>query len=745
MKIRQHLIPVFCTLLLVPTSLWAQKKVKYEDILPAILASEPTKAIATIKGYLIDEPLNASMFLQMSLIYEKRFLESDPLRQYKRAVRNATLARRSYEGTDRFLNEKEVKKNKAQYVNFAQLNEKGKSVVPYDSIKSRVTRSLEEIRLFEKNVPDIYNAFTESYSHYYRANKIFTEIVGRYKNLKELYLLYDENLEGEFKRMKNHYDSALIHFNRYKEKTAQYDVGYDQQLEVKEIKVYRLDGLAVNINFLQEEIPIWNYSAWADGIRSYVEASITDLRAGLIRNEKLINQRLKRTGAEYDSDGFQTLTVDKELLFNLRKYDLNSVIEPLLLYKQAKHGLLYRKFLNETNDSLAAPDLDRKLYNYGQLINNILKADTILSTVQKRNVLTSYDKYKSFLDSYYSGQTGISTYVSEERATNKGDFSSYVDSIRALTFTKYPLDTVHHSIRHKRVEYPLSINPWPLDSMIKDQPITTHVVTTIDGSRYIGGVKKGKKNSLISSYIMRISPENKVDWYHEFKVEMDTTVADSHTRVALLEATAGRCVFVINGTHAQSEAQMNLFFVYDEEGNEKVQRDLLVDDFPRTIDFVERTNTFLITFKGSQMSQSIDKQGALTMANYNVLGDLLWQSKKMYAGNVTDLVTTDLGFLVVGNYTSVKDANGRIVTAPKEGMGTVVFAWNKEGKGKGHLVLKSSRGFSTSIVHKISDHCINLFGSLDPAHPSQELERDPTKLVHFIITKNLTVLSRSLD
>ena len=613
----------------------------------------------------------------------------------------------------------------------------------YDSIINKVSSALVILNEYETHVPDIYNAFTKSYLHYYQANQKFTEIVGRYRTLKELYLLFNNNLDLEFDTLKLHYDSALHYFSEYETRRAAFDIGYNQQLEIDEIIVYRLDGLSVDINYLQERIPIWNYASWVDNVRAYIGHTITTLRNQLAKEERLINQKLGRINEEYSRDNFEPLTVDKELLFNLRKYDLQSVIEPLFLYKQSKHALLYKTLLSQDaeKDSL---DIDRKLIHYGQLINSIVRSDTILSTINSRNTFSAFRKFDGFITNFYSGISGINNFVTNEKRTHSAQLDDYVTKIKELSYEKFADKSADTKVRYKNLEYTVSANTIAEDTTIDINPITTHVRQAIDGSQYFGGVKRDKQSNLIKSFIGKLDHNGRIKWINEFIIQMDSDVGDTHTRIAMLEVMGGGCAVVFHGKHAETNAALNMMLVYDENGKEKSRSGFEIDSYPRTLNYVERTNTFIITFKGSDRTENIETMSLMSIANYNVLGDILWSDTKAFSGNIVDLDITDSGFIVVGNFIEAEN-KGQKIRNSHQGVSTILYSWNRVGRYKGELVISTQKPFYTSKVYKVSDHCINLYGSTGEFDQNLNLEMDPNRQTHFIVNKDLQILTKNID
>ncbi len=63
----------------------------------------------------------------MAVIYEKRYRESDPIKDFAYKVGNAREALKAYQRTEQFISEKEVRKNQEYFFNFGTLDDKGES------------------------------------------------------------------------------------------------------------------------------------------------------------------------------------------------------------------------------------------------------------------------------------------------------------------------------------------------------------------------------------------------------------------------------------------------------------------------------------------------------------------------------------------------------------------------------------------------------------------------------------------
>ena len=119
------------------------------------------------------------------------------------------------------------------------------------------------------------------------ASKNFVRINGDYNSLKDIYLLYDDELESQFDLVKNSYDSTLFYFKKYREATNDYPpFKLDQKLTFKEIKTFRLDGLVIQTDFLVDEIGLWEYNTWVEQVQKLIATEIKQLREDITEEFK---------------------------------------------------------------------------------------------------------------------------------------------------------------------------------------------------------------------------------------------------------------------------------------------------------------------------------------------------------------------------------------------------------------------------------------------------------------------------
>jgi hypothetical protein len=726
------------------------QKVKYEDDLKRILTLPVGNSVDELKVWLGREPLNPSIFLQLGMLYEKRYKNADPLKDYPYKYGNAQLAISSYQRSIQFLNEKEVRKNEEAYFNFGTYDAKLRLSVPYDSMIVKINQSQTRLQSFVDNAPPIYDAYIQSFSNYYLAHKTYADLLSGYPTFKELYLLFDPAIDAQFEELKTSYNTFKSQFEKYKASLATYDIGYRQTLTVKPITLYRLHGLEADINFLKPEIAVWDYAKWVDETRLAIQQEIGSLRKSLATENIRLDTEVSNAKQNFQkAEETEKLEPSKEVLFNLRKYDLNTVIEPLFLYKAKKYDLIEEQLAAQQTDTSATVEIDRKLYLHGQLINSIKLADSTLSDVKRRNTPETYAKFSGFIDTYYKGSVGISQYAQQERAMNATQVKNAVNSIKNGLYQKYTQDTTERFLTYKKLQIPIQVRkPITNDSLTKNM-ITTQKLVTFDGAIVLGGIFKNEKESKTQAFMAAFTAEGKPAWYNEYLLKQDSSLAapDSHTRIAAMIFIPGGMALILNGFDPVKNERINQLMVLDETGKTTLSKRLLFNQYPRSMQYIARDNSLLVTYKGDDFTTPFYKESDLIIASHNILGDLLWQQRISYTGDLVSVMEVDGAFVIGGNFNQMKMLNGKIERAGNSNKESKIFLLkvSQTGQVQNLKSIGNALPIYANIFHKVSDDCINILGTKSNYAHSRTLNSDESTSLHVIVNRDLEILSSSLN
>lgn len=733
---------LFASVLSLALGLNAQKLEKYEDALPKILSSPSSGIAASMQRYIQDDPENSSIYFQLGVVYYDRYLSSDILTDYQYKFGNAKKTFTNMTLAQGLVDEKVIKKNQDYFLNFGKYDSKGKLTVSWDTIQSAMVISISEVEKFIAGAPGVYESFTQSFTHYDKAHKQYTDLIGKYPTINDLYLLYNDEMDKAFETIKTEYEASIEAFGKYKAATDTFPIGYNQQMIIKDLDVYRLDGLSSEINFLISEIPIWNYAKWVDETRAYIHENIDGLRSDLNSEELRINKVLASAQSDYIKESFVPLDISKEVLFTLRKFDLQSVIEPLFLYKESKHDLLHRQFQLGDLENAVDTDPARKLYLYGEMINKIKKSDTLLLTIRTRNTRQTHEKYPDFLQTHYGGREGINSFARAESDQLSNLQLQYVNGVIDGVYNQLLDSSNIVSATYRKTILPLNPQKIPSLESLGSDAITTHRLKNFDGSAFIGGMKKHADGYSIA-YVAGITKDGKVGWYNEYSLTLDSGRVTANTHLTAMKAVPGGCSFVLHVNQQDYPQSQNQLMILDESGTVQLERQLEITSFPRSITYNDRNNSLLLTFFGRDQASDVFETGQLTLARYSILGDLIWQQSINGRLSTVDAVTTIDGYVAVGNFSQFRAPDGRMLRAGGNATDVGVFVMTITNNGeitRAYNLESNGPSFATN-VYKVSEECINILGSTGTYDQSAGLDFSGTS-TYFMINRDLTELAR---
>lgn len=638
---------------------------KYSDLWPLLDGMSPDLAKNALKAFMMEEPDQPNANFRLAMAYERNYRAADPLVAYQYAMANAAEAKLRYNKAKLLCDAREVDRNNEEYWPiFKIMDAKGKPNVPFTVISSKMINGYDSAEAFIKNMPPIYAAFTKSVNQYDQAVKLFATINTNYASLEDLYLLYNPELNESLNRLKMHYDSCIVYLEQYLSLTKAYPLkGYKQTHKILPIQTYRLDGLTTSINFLANEIKIWNYTDWVNRIQSYEKGHVVDLR----KNIDAFHDKLDKNLAVLQNQAFgqagTVLKPDKSLVFNLNNIDRQSAVLPLLTFKTFK-----QEWFNEIKAQ--EPDTFYSRKNaalYSNLVYVNRRADTLARALLEAVKASAVDKHKDFIAKAFGSQTGLEKYAKEQQAEINTTFDKYTQQLR-MSVLRDSVRTESFMTKDKQFRSPkggisVSLIPQPVtpEALEAGTPITLFNRKNPDGSAYIAGLYKAdKKKNVTFTFLLRINPDGREAWFKNFNIPVDSaSVADTHTYLGPVVLTQEGCAVLLRSEHRTNPISLNTFIYLTEKGEVKTNQKLTDIFYPRHAVYSERNNSFIITLKGMARDENVSAAEKLLTLQLNVLGEIAWKREIDMVGNFTDLVPVIDGYLLVGNYLVIRDAAGK--------------------------------------------------------------------------------------
>ena len=704
----------YLILLLLAFNLGIAQSVKYKSLVPTFDKMGPEELKNTLKEYLLNQDLDhPNANLRLALIYESNYKTADVLARYEYVLANAEEAKLGFVKVKRLIDEREVNRsNEFYFPMFKTFDAKGKPNVEFIIVSAKITQGIDTATLYLKKVPPIYKSFTQSVNFYDNAVKIFSEINNDFISLADVYLFHDEGLEKKLVQLKQNYDSTRFYFERYMELTKAFPIPYHKQkYHIKPIVTYRLDGLITRMNFLTNDVEFWNYGDWVDRVHKSLSGEILSLRSQLSQNEVKLSGNLKVIEAS-NGDGMTILAPDKQLVFNLNNFDKQSLALSLLEYKAFKQDWLLKTktFIPDTFN------LERNATIFSALIYSNKTADTLINKVKARATKEKIRKHSDFIGEHYGGPEGLQKYVNGEIENIRVTYELYSGGLRSALLnmvTRPEVSGGEKLIRFGRVNISTAVHAVTPELLAKGEPITLQTRRSPDGSLYLAGIyQPDKKTNASVTFVARVNADGKPGWVQNFGFKVDSlaTAMDAQNYLGPFELTQEGCAFMVRSVHLSKPSVRNSLVYLNEKGEQKFLVRLPERAFARKISFTEKSNSFVLLFKGEAEKPNYEVSENLTLVGVNALGDILWRRRLGMAGMVTDLINLMDGHMVIGNYASLKDLHGKEhKTKPGETNPFLVKISAQGNIERVHLIPTVKPVFITHVV-KVTDKSINLLG-----------------------------------
>lgn len=717
------------------TNAFAQQY-KYRELVPLLQTASQREQISMLWDYMIYDAKEPNVDFRLAKLHYDIFRNTDPLVEYNAAMAHAQEASLRLLRAQKVVTESEVRKQNEYYAPlFKFVDAKGRPFVEFGEVQRKLQVASDSVNTFKSKMPPIYKAFTKSVNQYGNAVKAFAAINNRYKSLEDLLMLYDEQLEKELAFLKTSYDSSIYYFALYTSLTSDYPLAsHKQKFQVKPINVYHLDGLSTRLNFLTDNVEFWNYSAWVDDVHKIYSRDILPLKDKLEQNESKLQQRLAALDQSNAADGHH-VKVEKDLIFNLNNYDKNSLAVALLHYKSFKQEWLTKLKAIGTDSTM-----DMKLELYSKLIQQNRVADSLLANVKQMVNPLSERKHEQFLSKHYQGAKGLESFVHDELQVINASFDQHQDILKGnLVAYAKPLDNINRFIKIGNYNVPLFIQKKSIAEVDLTSPVTLKTTRNPDGSMYLAGVHRlNKKIPNIVVFVARLNPDGKTGWVKDYNFSPDSLTTTFDNYLGDIAATQEGCGVLITSSVKGTGNISNTFVFVNDKGEEKTYT-IKEPKMARKLIYQERSNTFTMTFKGIEEAQNYQVEEALSLVSINILGDLNWRRDISLAGTIQDVVSVRDGYLLAGNYTSMKDLSGKDYKT-KINLGQSNPYLIKIDL-KGDLVniqpIPTAKSVYVDFVVKVNDESVNLLGYESSFTVMRDANATRGNVMHMMTTYNL--------
>jgi hypothetical protein len=686
------------------------QRYKYKELAPLLDSVSQTSQVSLLMEYISEEPNHANANFRLALAHYDMYRNADPLLQFQSKMAHAKEATLRLLRAKLLVTQQDVRSDNEYYAPFFKTTDsKGKPYVDFSVVQKKLVDAYDSSQAALVKLPPIYLAFTKSVDQYNNAVKLFAQINNDYKSMEDLYMLYDENLEGRLKQLKTHYDSTLFYFNHFLDLKKDYPLRrYNQKYHVNPIHVYRLDGLVSRLSFLASDVEFWNYGAWVDNVIKVHATEIADLKKKIEQNEAKISDAIKSIEGGNTSTKLQS--VDKDVIFKLNNFDKNSLALALLEYKMYKQEWALRSKSIGVDSTLAI-----KLPLYSDLIQINRKADSLFLRAKGDVNSVSLKKHADFLAKHYGGESGLQEYLASEQSFIENTFQHYQDTLKR--------NLVKVNGTNLSSGKTLKIGAYTVSMDIQEKPVlplTAAAIFTLkqtknpDGSMYLGGIHNlNKKQPTLVAFVARINPDGKSAWLKEFVFPIDSAgPLNTDNFISEMVATQEGCAALIRSIRTTDQVAKNSFVYLTADKGEGRVIHLTHGEMPRKLHYQEASNTFVMAFKGKEDLQQFENPENISITSINVLGDLLWNRDIQLAGTMQDLIPLKDGFLLAGNFSMIQNSNGKEIRTKinQSQSNPYLIKLSTRGEILKVMPIETPKSIFIDRIVKVNDGSINLIG-----------------------------------
>lgn len=570
---------------------FAQKDLRYKDIYPLIAEGKSNEAVPLLQEFLTQEPDHPSANLQLALIYERRYKSYQPITDYDAAMSNAEKAKVRFLKAKVLIDDREVRHNEEYYSNFAlEFKRNGKPIVEFDTVQQKFNAGYAEADSFIVHMPPIHKYFMKTVSFYDKATKNFVRINGEYASLKEIYLLFDDKFDQRLSNLKQSYDSALFYFKKYRKAAEAYPpLGLDQQLTIRPIKTYRLDGLVIQTDFLQPHIELWDYAQWADEVRKVEKNNIAALRKEIVEAQRKLERAEQSLTEQNASDSASLQPVKNKTIYKIRRYDINSPIADLFEYRLKKLQLLDDENRLRLMDTLGWKHSDVLLYPLNAVLLEAHRLDPMVQDMLSEYATASLEKYADFVRQYYQGLEGFKAYLNQQASFSKQTLEDAASRLlQALYNVKYKYDSLPDLV-YRGIHIPAQPAYTISDSIPENKPITQYRLQNINNTHFLGGFYVGRDGNR-RVFLGRSKGADRLIGYDVIDFQQKDGKAQVLKGMAL--APGGSVAMLIEEAQKVGTAQNAVQF-FDENGKLQNSITLPVGWEPKELVSVEGSNQLL--------------------------------------------------------------------------------------------------------------------------------------------------------
>jgi hypothetical protein len=711
-----------------------QRNLKYKDVMKAIEERGREEAYSLLLVYQKQDPYFANTYFQLGLISQFWSKDYDPLtnlRDVELFIYNTNLY---YGLAISKIDQKEVRKNDKLYQNIDRF--RGKEKIEFEEVKSFLQEQIDANEEYKKNVQVVYRLFNSSIFHYDNCRRIFKQINADNFKLKDLYLTANESFIRNLDELQRSFDSTIFYLQNFQTALKNYPIkNYNQKYKLYPIETYRLEGLTGS-DFLQDEIPIWNYGAWVKSVKQTLNSEIQEIRTLVAQTDKELNENISFLAdtREYSTD-LKRYVVDEKIKYKVGKYDHQSLVLDLFDFKENKIAFLanLRDPLNNPKDTSQKFSLLQRSRFYADLIN--IKDICDSSNQNFSQKINPYDinKYFDFFSRTYGGEAGLKNYLKNDLVFLKSQLKSAFSNYKSVVIhSNTKTHTVLDSVKYKNIPLNFKQTNFKFENALPETCYVIDYSEAPSGDFYITGYLI-EGNNPAYPFVARTNKTKDIKWLKV--VGAPKTIGSYGVFVVAKDDGCEVLVHVPN-----DEISKNQIFNFDNEGKQKDKIDLTINFFPRFFSFDEINQTYTLAFKGDKSNQleCLDKELFVLKFDLATKSEL-WKHQLKLNGSFVNIIQMEHNLWVVSNFTRYESGTGQYSSnaGSQDQTNALLILIDQSGNINKEIHIAKDKPFFISNVLKLNSNTVNLLGFMGTLGDVKELTVSRTgELVYLLLNSS---------
>ncbi|HET8861366.1 hypothetical protein [Marivirga sp.] len=652
----KKIIVIISVLFVLPHINYAQLELDYEeDINPYFIGDSVDLVFPILYDFFKYNNDHPASNLQLALIFEDRYVKAHPISDYESAIENAERAKLLFGRAKNLIDDKEVRRNAWFYPNFtSQFKRNGKPEVEFDSVRVVFEQGIIDADSFLTHMPEIHKNFMKTVEQYDLASKNFVRINGEFNSLKDVYLLFDKELEKRFNLVKNSFDSTLYYFDQYKKAAAAYPpFKLNQELSFNTIQTYRLDGLVIQTNFLADNIELWDYTAWVNDVKKVIDIEINQLRKDIDKIETSLDASFEQMENWSLNDSINLDPIEKKSIYKIRKYDLNSPVANVFQYKDDKLDLVNEQKSLAVYDTAKDVSFQVKLYAINRVFQETLSLEKDLQKYNQEIKASNLKKNQEFYQEYYGGIEGFKDYFKSEEADLlkiRGNTASKLKN-QILDYQEQPF--LQDIPNFRGITFEWQMPKYEYDSLGKNIAFITTSKTNVNDLEYFTGYYLNEDSIPQSFYAAK--NKNAVSWYNA--VPSAYEVNQSWQKISDINVVGGGDInFLLYERHIDSLDFLNKIIVSNEAGEVKNQIEVETQEKPIELVSLRNSNMQIALYQGEGFGDAV-WPNFLTVVKYQADSTDYSIKEIDINGKYNGIFQTERGIIITSSSEDLKSLN----------------------------------------------------------------------------------------